>query len=664
MVDRIKEEIRNVGKKPIKIVFSAAVMVFMSILTAFAWDGIPKRMVICLGLSIVCGILLLLPKLSNWISVPLLAIYLCCVPLKIFQRMELPMHDMDRIMDGVAQLTIAFIICVYLLIFLFTQSSAVALGAGSGFFLVLFLVEYYIWKFRGDFLMPCDLRAVGTAMSVMKNYNYGLSPEALYSVIYFLFFIVLGSRIRIRMHKWVHVGVSMAAVLLTGGWYYMVMDMENPLGKEFIINYWDIGDTRNLNGACMGYFLLLKDSKIDVPKEYSESALQIIAKEATARYESSRDIGQKPDIIMIMNEAWSDLRMLGKLDTTGEYMPFVDNLEGNVLKGELYVSILGGLTANTEFEALTGNSLSLLSPAVIPYQNQVRHDMPSLARVLKNQGYATMAMHPSGESAWSRKLVYAYFGFDEFIHQGLWEAPYEYVRGFISDTCNYQEIIHRYENRDPNVPFFLFDVTIQNHGAYYGELPIEINVTSVGGIPAEEVGYLYDVETYLNLIKISDDAIKDLVTYFQQVENPVIICMFGDHQPILGNDFYEAVFAGTEMSDQERNLQKYVVPYFIWANYDVDWDAYGDMSANYLPAALTECAGLQMPPFYQYLMELHEEFPVLSLKGCLDKDGKLVDIADIWEMEPIYQYRMLQYNQLYIEEYQKGIFEETEELMQ
>lgn len=199
---------------------------------------------------------------------------------------------------------------------------------------------------------------------------------------------------------------------------------------------------------------------------------------------------------------------------------------------------------------MTGNSLSLLSPAVVPYQNQVRHDMSSLARVLKNQGYATMAMHPYGEGTWGRKLVYAYFGFDEFIHQGSWEVPCEYVRRFISDACNYREIIHRYENRNQNVPFFLFDVTIQNHGGYYGEVPIEINVTSVGGIPAEEVGYLYDVEIYLNLIKISDDAVKDLVTYFQQVENSVIICMFGDHQPILENDFYEAVFAGKEMSEQ------------------------------------------------------------------------------------------------------------------
>lgn len=573
--------------------------------------------------------------------------------------MELPIHDMSRITDGATELTIAFIICVYLLVFLFTQSSAAALGAGSGFFLVLFLVEYYIWKFRGDFLLPSDLRAVGTAVSVMGNYHYDLSPEAIYTVVYFLFFIVLGSRIRIRMHKWVHVGVSVLGALLIGGWYYLVMDIPNPLGKEFIVNYWNIGDSRNMNGACMSYFLLLKESKMDIPDDYSEKTLQEIAKTASANYEASQVTGQKPDIIMIMNEAWSDLRVLGELVTTEEYMPYVDNLTGNVLKGNLYVGILGGLTANTEFEALTGSSLALLAPATVPYQNQIRHDMPSLARVLENQGYETMAMHPSGENAWSRDRVYAHFGFDEFIHQGTWEVPCEYVRGFISDACNYKEIIHRYENRNQDAPFFLFDVTIQNHSAYYGGVPMDIDVLNVGGIPAEEVGYLYDLQTYLNLMKMSDEAIKELVAYFQQVDRPVILCIFGDHQPILGDNFYEAAFTGNESSERERNLQKYIVPYVMWANYEVDWKEYGIMSANYLPAALMECAGLQLPAFYQYLMELHREYPVLTKMGCLDSEGKLVDIKDIWDTDQICRYRMLQYNQLHVKDYQRGIFEET-----
>ena len=189
----------------------------------------------------------------------------------------------------------------------------------------------------------------------------------------------------------------------------------------------------------------------------------------------------------------------------------------------LFRSILGGLTANTEFEALTGNSLSLLSPAVVPYQNQVQHDMPSLARVLENQGYETMAMHPSGENAWNRNQVYSHFGFDEFIHQGVWEVPYEHIRLFISDECNFKEIVHRYENRNPEAPFFLFDVTIQNHGGYYKEIPLDIDIVNVGKTDAGEMGDVCEVQTYLNLLKTSDDAFGELVAYFEKVEDPVII---------------------------------------------------------------------------------------------------------------------------------------------
>ncbi|MCM1191107.1 MAG: LTA synthase family protein [Butyrivibrio sp.] len=667
MLDRLKNRNRHftLAEKPIRfdkrhIILSAAVMLFMVTLSFLGWDGIPKRLIICLGLSVLSGALLLLPKLSNWASVPLLALYLWYVPVKIFQRMELPIHDMSRILDGAALLTALFVICVYLLVFIFTQSSGAALGAGSGFFLILFLIEYYLWKFRGDFLLPSDLRAVGTAVTVMKNYDYGLSPEAIYSVIYFLFFIVLGSRIRIRMHKWVHVGVSVAAALFIGGWYYTVMHVPNPLGKEFIINYWSIGDTRNMNGACLSYFLLVKDSRLDVPDNYSEEAVQVIARNAAEQYEASDsalNAGKSPAIIMIMNEAWSDLRVLGTLETTEPYMPFTESLTENTLHGNLYVSILGGLTANTEFEALTGDSLALLAPGVVPYQNQVSHDMASLAKVLENQGYTSMAMHPSGTAGWSRGKVYGYFGFDDYIHQGAWGVPYEYVGSYISDACNFNEIIRRYEERDRSAPFFLFDVTIQNHGGYSNKTPMDIGLVQIGETSAEEMGSVTEVQSYINLIRITDEAFRDFVMYFEQVEEPVILCMFGDHQPWLSEAFYDTVFAGQDLSEKEQNLRKYIVPYVIWANYEVDWKEYGDMSANYIPAVLMECAGLELPPYYQFLMGLHATWPVLTQKGCLDREGNLLDIADLWDTELIYQYRMLQYNQLCVRKYQKPIFE-------
>lgn len=646
--------------RPRRIVMSAVVAIFMLLLTFYVGGG-TKRLIICLGLATLSGILLLLPRLSNWITIPMLAAYLFYVPMKIFHRIELPVHDLSVLQDGAAELTALLIICVYLLIFLFTQNTAVALGVGSGFFLILFLVEYYIYKFRGDFLTPSDLKAIGTAVSVMNNYKYELSPEAVYSVIYFIFFIVLGSKIRIRMHKWVHVGVSATATLMIGVWYYVVMVTPNPLGKEFAVDFWNISNNRNISGACLSYLLLEKSSHIEVPNGYSKEAVETIAREVAEEYHApqSKETQERPDIIMIMGESWSDLSVLGEFNTTKEYMPFTDGLTENTLRGNLYVSILGGLTANTEFEALTGNSLSLLYPGAVPYQNQVQHDMPSLARVLANQGYKTMAMHPAGGNAWSRNKVYSFFGFDEFIDQGNWEVACEYISRFVSDACNFAEIIHRYEERDPESPFFLFDVTIQNHGGYYGQCPVDVKIKDVGGILAKDVGYLYDVETYLSLIKISDAAFGELVAYFEQVDRPVIICLFGDHQPSLGTDFHEAVSTNQGLSDQEANLRKYIVPYTIWANYDVDWVQYGDMSANYLPAALLECSGLELPPFYQLLMELHEEYPVLTQRGCVDANGEMVDIGDISDTESILRYRMLEYNQLYEKQYQKWIFEGT-----
>ncbi|MCM1216464.1 MAG: hypothetical protein NC331_12935 [Lachnospiraceae bacterium] len=291
MSERIKEGFGSICKKPLNIVLSALMVTFMSVLSILAWDGIAKRLVICVGLTVISGLLLLLPRMSNRITVPLLAIYLFYVPVKIFQRMELPICDMSSISDGVEEATVAFIICAYLLVFLFTQNSAVALGAGSGFFLILFLVEYYIWKFRGDFLMPSDLGAAGTAISVMGHYDYSLSSEAMYSVIYFLFFIVLGARIRIRMHKWVHIGISALAVLLTGIWYHVVTDTSDPLKAE--VNYWNMCEARVQTGACLSFFLMLRDNRVDIPIGYSDKMVAAIAKAAVTDHELGGQNGNR-----------------------------------------------------------------------------------------------------------------------------------------------------------------------------------------------------------------------------------------------------------------------------------------------------------------------------------------------------------------------------------
>ena len=48
-------------------------------------------------------------------------------------------------------------------------------------------------------------------------------------------------------------------------------------------------------------------------------------------------------------------------------------------------------------------------------------------------------------------------------------------------------------------------------------------------------------EQYLNLVKISDDAFKDLLSYYKKESEPTIVVMFGDHEPRLGDSFYSAL---------------------------------------------------------------------------------------------------------------------------
>ena len=140
---------------------------------------------------------------------------------------------------------------------------------------------------------------------------------------------------------------------------------------------------------------------------------------ATAETEAPASSGQYPNIVVIMNEAFSDLSVWGDFATSEEVMPFFKSLQQEAVGGELYVSVKGGNTANTEFEFLTGDTMGFLPKGSIPYQQYINDETPSLASYLKTLGYSTTAIHPYNRTGWDRDTVYEKFGFDEFAGQGF-----------------------------------------------------------------------------------------------------------------------------------------------------------------------------------------------------------------------------------------------------
>ena len=201
------------------------------------------------------------------------------------------------------------------------------------------------------------------------------------------------------------------------------------------------------------------------------------------------------------------------------------------------------------------------------------------------------------------------------------------LRRYVSDSYNYKKIIEMYENRDKSQPFFLFNVTMQNHGGYTEQsanFTENVYVTGINGNNDASLTTAYPkANQYLSLIKASDAAFEELVNYFSQQDEPTVICMFGDHQPNVESELIhrlQGVSSELELSAEQLQRQ-YITPFYIWANYDIEEKEVDRLGANYLSSYMMQIAGVKMPAYNRYLLKLSETLPVIDTVGVIDADG-------------------------------------------
>jgi phosphoglycerol transferase MdoB-like AlkP superfamily enzyme len=350
-----------------------------------------------------------------------------------------------------------------------------------------------------------------------------------------------------------------------------------------------------------------------------------------------------------MNETWSDLSVLGQdFETNEEVMPFISNLmEGaeNTISGNCYVSIVGGDTANSEFEFMTGNTMRFMPSGSIPYMTYIKENTPSLASHMSELGYETYSLHPNTPNAWNRLKVYTNFGFDNILFDDLdgddtLTTDIEKKRGYTTDQAVFDRIEQIYSEKDSDTPIFTWAVTIQDHGDYIAEDDFTPNIFAEGTDSLE-------LSTYLSLMNLTDKAFENLVEYFSNYDEKTIIVMFGDHQPsnVVVKPIYELNGKSIYNLSTEETELRYITPYVIWANYDIEEATNVDTSANYLSAQLLQAGNIPCSDYQNYLLELSKEIPVLSNVSVIDSNGN--NIADdsayqdkINEYEKIAYYRL------------------------
>lgn len=530
--------------------------------------------------------------------------------------------------------------------FLLIANMRIAGSMGVGAILMLATANYFVFSFRGTELRFIDLFSVSTAANVASQYEYVLTANLVYGwVICFLYVFALGS-VEIKPIPWKSKGHFLPAVVLCGA--ILVV----RLGAEKVTPYHFGNDGTYKNGYILNFALTVSECFVEKPDHYSADRVAAVAE----AYDPPSRGSARPHIIVIMDEAYADLRVLGSsINANCELSPFINSLEENTVKGYAFSSAYGGRTANSEFEVLTGLTMGFLPENSIAYQQYMYEGQYGMVSQLKRLGYRTIAAHPYHGNGWLRDSVWPGMGFDEcyFLEDFQQEDT---VRGLVSDQEMVDFIISSYERRAAASPLFFYGVTMQNHSGYdYAGEDFETSVQLKGY--AQEYS---DAEQYLTLIQMTDAAVEKLVDYFSQEDEPVVILFYGDHLPALSQDFYHEIHGGA-FSDLDEQMRQYMVPFFIWTNYDVEEQYVECTSLNFLSNYLYEAAGIELPAYNQFLKELEDHIPACNMLGyhSVSNGGyRVYDEATGVEKEWLEKYQILQYNVLFDRENLSTIFNE------
>lgn len=515
-------------------------------------------------------------------------------------------------------------------------------------FLVFGICNHYSIHIRNEPIVPWDLYAVGTAAEALNGFTWTIPAEVIACSIGCLIWWIITikfihfpkQKIRTRACN-----LALSAAVLTGFVLFGTIGSGN-----FYFSTWRQVTANRKNGMALNFTINMDALFVEEPTDYSRETASTILSSVTTEDVNTDEETVQPNIIAIMDETFADLSILGDLglESTNDVMPFVHSLSAqeNTITGQLVVPAFGGGTCNSEYEFLTSNSYAFFKGGSYPMLQYIHGASDSMASVLAEQGYNTVGMHPYYGSGWNRKNAYPLLGFESFLDiDDFDEETTEYLRRYVSDNSSFDKVIELYEknNAESDDPFFMFNVTMQNHCGYdttYAnfEENVEFEFDSL---------YPY-TKQYLSLIQESDRAIERLITYFSEQEEPTIVVLFGDHMPYIENSFYNHLTNGSLKTAAEIELDKHTVPFFIWANYDINEEDYSDIgriSANYLGPLTMNVAGAQLSDYQEYVYSLMDSYPVISSVGCMNKDGVYVPLE--MAASDLHDYKIVQYKNVF-----------------
>lgn len=464
----------------------------------------------------------------------------------------------------------------------------------STFWLILGFTNFILLKFRGTPLTGSDFTMIKTGIDLIPKYMSTSSIVALILFIIVLITVFIFLYIKCpkkKINYFITIPLIITYILIFPNITTYVTS-KNIISK----NFWDIVSQYSSYGFPYSFLYSVCNSGINKPNNYSENTIKSVNKtledlslnaDLNSKYASNSNNplvnvnnyddyseyckNNNPNIIIVQLESFIDPLWIKDVDYSEDPIPNFRSISEIYSSGILNVPAIGGGTANTEFEVITGMSMDFFAAGEFPYNTLAsKKTIPSLAYYFNDLNYDTHALHNYDGTYYTRYKVYRNLGFHTFTsieNMDLYETtPFQWPKDNVLIN-QIKSALNSSESSD-----FIFTVSVQGHGSYADYYIDDFKIRASSNSSNYNIN---NIDYYVNQIHEMDMFIGDLISMIEEINEPTLIVFYGDHIPALG------------LTDESLNSSSLTsTPYVIWNNFnlpkvDKDLEAY-ELSAHIL----------------------------------------------------------------------------------
>lgn len=488
--------------------------------------------------------------------------------------------------------------------------------------ILISLCNYYKLIFRDDPLLFEDITLIREATKMSSSYVLFVDLKVGMALITGAVITVLMYGISDKKKAASKERVAILAMILVLGWIGWPIYQDNERYQAFNnyeeLNQWSGTQAYISRGFWYPFIHSISQYKEIEPDGYDRKETEKLL----AADDHDIPEQKRVNVIAVMREAYIDFSKYNIDGFKNESFDLFHQLQEESYHGDLYVNAFAGGTIDTERGFLTGS---------YKIKENIRGNTNSYVWYFREQGYTVEGSHPFYQWFYNRQNVNYYLGFERYrFYEDTFGAMTQNY--YPEDKLFYTQIYQDYiDNKLSGKPYFSFNVNVQSHGPYATEYRLGEEEFLVGDQYSLECKNAID--NYMHMIVNSDEELLNFVHVLEQEKEPVVVVLFSDHLPWMGdgNIFYSEM--GIDFSQQSETIEQiqYTTEYLIWANkaakdiLDNDFAGEGPtISPCFLMNVLFEQCSWEGPVYMRVMNEIREVIPVVSTSGKYVVDGNFV----------------------------------------